>query len=168
VIIFESVAFITQVIGLTSSISSGGRKSIESCVIQLQLVHFYANCYEFHVFESRFFQTFCLFQIFLKLRGAFSIVNPLFRSDNATPLLVAASHGALITLKFLIGRGARVTARDVNDDGPVQRAALNFHADVIEYFVQLTEEDANVADVDTLHVWEKLVGEMFIVGQRRS
>nr|CAB3221607.1 ankyrin and armadillo repeat-containing protein [Phallusia mammillata] len=56
---------------------------------------------------------------------------PATGGDNVTPLLAAASNGALQTLKFLLKCGATITACDVNNDGPIQRAELKYHTDFI-------------------------------------
>ena len=80
--------------------------------------------------------------------------------DNGTPLLVAATCGALLALKFLIHRGACVTARDVTGDGVVERAALNYHADIIEYFAQGPESEGIMSKFKVLKVWTTVVGEL--------
>ncbi|XP_076804919.1 ankyrin and armadillo repeat-containing protein-like isoform X2 [Clavelina lepadiformis] len=77
---------------------------------------------------------------------------PATGSDNATPLLVAASSGSLLSLQFLIRQGASVKSRDVFGDGPVERAALNFHADVLKYFIDVFDVEGGV-----LKMWDVLV-----------
>jgi ankyrin repeat protein len=69
---------------------------------------------------------------------------------KSTPLLLAASSGALSTLKCLIDLGAYVLRCDENGNNAVHLAAMRYHANVLEFFIQW-----NHAEVD---VWNTLVG----------
>ncbi|XP_071948397.1 ankyrin and armadillo repeat-containing protein-like [Antedon mediterranea] len=67
-----------------------------------------------------------------------------------TPLLLAASSGALESVKILIGLGANIKRRDTEGNNMVQLAALRFHTNVLEYFIDWDHQDAPV--------WKTLVG----------
>jgi hypothetical protein len=69
---------------------------------------------------------------------------------KSTPLLLAASSGALSTLKCLIDLGAYVLRYDENGNNAIHLAAMRYHANVLEFFIQW-----NHAEVD---VWNTLVG----------
>ena len=73
-------------------------------------------------------------------------------------MLVASSSGALPALKFLIHQGACVTARDVTGDGVIESAVLNFHADIVDYFVQGLNNRLTRSKFEELNVWDTLVG----------
>lgn len=73
--------------------------------------------------------------------------------DGATPLLYAASGGALTTFKFLIKLGADLDKRDVYGDSLINRAAINFNAELLKFLLSLD-------DLDSDKVWETLVGEL--------
>ena len=73
--------------------------------------------------------------------------------DGATPLLYAASGGALTTFKFLIKLGADLNKRDVHGDSLISRAAINFNAELLKFILSLD-------DLDSDKVWETLVGKL--------
>ncbi|XP_064647682.1 ankyrin and armadillo repeat-containing protein-like isoform X2 [Lineus longissimus] len=75
------------------------------------------------------------------------------RSDmHSTPLLLAASSGALSAVKCLIELGAGITRKDDGGNNMVHLAALRFHTNVLEYFIKWNHPD--------VHVWKLLVGMM--------
>ncbi|XP_033103193.1 ankyrin and armadillo repeat-containing protein-like isoform X2 [Anneissia japonica] len=67
-----------------------------------------------------------------------------------TPLLLAASSGALESVKILIQLGANIKRRDTEGNNMVQLAALRFHTNVLEHFINWNHPDAPV--------WKTLVG----------
>jgi len=75
---------------------------------------------------------------------------PALEGDGATPLLYAASGGALTTFKFLIKLGADLDKRDVYGDSLINRAAINFNAELLKFLLSLD-------DLDSDKVWETLV-----------
>jgi len=75
----------------------------------------------------------------------------LFRVKS-TPLLLAASSGALSTLQCLIELGADVTRTDQRRNNVIHLAALRCHANVIEFFNSASWKQRQV------DVWLMLVG----------
>ena len=72
-------------------------------------------------------------------------------SDIAsTPILLACSSGAFDTVKCLIGLNADYTIKDANNNGVVHLAALNFHDEILEYFIEWND--------NALPVWDLLIG----------
>lgn len=69
---------------------------------------------------------------------------------HSTPLLLAASSGALSAVKCLIELGAGITRKDDGGNNMVHLAALRFHTNVLEYFIKWNHPD--------VHVWKLLVG----------
>ena len=72
-------------------------------------------------------------------------------SKKSTPLLLAASSGALKAVKCLIDMGAQVLRRDDDGDNVVHLAALRFHTNILEFFIQWSHPE--------VPVWSLLVGE---------
>ncbi|KAK7009037.1 ankyrin and armadillo repeat-containing protein [Biomphalaria glabrata] len=58
----------------------------------------------------------------------------------STPLLLAASSGALSAVKCLIDHGADIQARDTEGNNVVILATLRFHTSVLEYFIKINNE----------------------------
>ena len=69
---------------------------------------------------------------------------------ESTPILLAASSGALDAVKCLIGLGAQYTCIDKEGNGAVHLAALHFHTNTLEYFISWNH--------DEVPVWDLLVG----------
>uniref|UniRef100_A0A2C9LDX1 Uncharacterized protein n=1 Tax=Biomphalaria glabrata TaxID=6526 RepID=A0A2C9LDX1_BIOGL len=69
---------------------------------------------------------------------------------QSTPLLLAASSGALSAVKCLIDHGADIQARDTEGNNVVILATLRFHTSVLEYFIKINNE--------AVPVWRILVG----------
>ncbi|XP_055872246.1 ankyrin and armadillo repeat-containing protein-like [Biomphalaria glabrata] len=59
---------------------------------------------------------------------------------QSTPLLLAASSGALSAVKCLIDHGADIQARDTEGNNVVILATLRFHTSVLEYFIKINNE----------------------------
>ena len=75
-------------------------------------------------------------------------------SIGSTPLLLAASSGALSALRCLLSLGAYILRVDEEGNNLIHLAALRFHTNILEYFIQW-----NHPDID---VWQILVGESFL------
>ena len=71
---------------------------------------------------------------------------------RSTPLLLAASAGALSSVKTLINLGAYVLRKDEQKNNVIHLAALRFHTNVLEFFIEW--------DRPEVPVWKLLVGEM--------
>lgn len=71
-------------------------------------------------------------------------------SLKSTPLLLAASSGALASVKCLINLGAYILRKDEEGNNIVHLAALRFHTNILEFFIQWNHPDINV--------WLLLVG----------
>ncbi|KAL9968183.1 hypothetical protein ACROYT_G026526 [Oculina patagonica] len=69
---------------------------------------------------------------------------------QSTPILLAASSGALDAVKCLIELGAQYTSIDKEGNGAVHLAALHFHTNTLEYFISWNNEE--------VPVWDLLVG----------
>ena len=63
---------------------------------------------------------------------------------------MASSSGALASVKCLIDLGAYVLRRDDNHNNVIHLAALRFHTNVLEFFIQWNHPD--------VPVWKILVG----------
>ncbi|XP_077867464.1 LOW QUALITY PROTEIN: ankyrin and armadillo repeat-containing protein-like [Saccoglossus kowalevskii] len=61
-----------------------------------------------------------------------------------TPLLLAASSGALDCVKTLIHLGVIIKKRDMEGNNMVHLAALRFHTNVLEYFIEWDHPDVQV------------------------
>lgn len=68
----------------------------------------------------------------------------------STPILLAASSGALDVIKCLIEAKAGYTVTNSQGNGVVHLAALHFHTNVLEYFIEWSNQE--------LPVWDILVG----------
>lgn len=64
--------------------------------------------------------------------------------------MLAASSGALATVKCLMELGAQVAKKDESGNNVIHLAALRFHTNVIEFFIKLNHRD--------VPVWKILVG----------
>ena len=71
-------------------------------------------------------------------------------NTSSTPILLASSSGALDTVRFLIDLDVDYTITDANNNGAVHLAALHFHNNILEYFIEW--------DNSALPVWDLLVG----------
>lgn len=63
---------------------------------------------------------------------------------RSTPLLLAASSGALAAVKCLINLGAEIRIKDTEGNNMVTLAALRFHTNVLEFLIELESVDAPV------------------------
>ena len=75
---------------------------------------------------------------------------PFPSSLKSTPLLLAANAGALAGVKCLIQLGAHIGRQDEAGNNIVHLAALRFHTNVLEFFIEWNHPDVKV--------WEILVG----------
>ncbi|CAL1533328.1 unnamed protein product [Lymnaea stagnalis] len=66
---------------------------------------------------------------------------------SSTPLLLAASSGALTSVKVIIDFGANIRADDGEGNNLVMLAALRFHTFVLEYLIDLEHADIPVWSV---------------------
>lgn len=69
---------------------------------------------------------------------------------KSTPILLAASSGALDAVKCLIDKGAQFMSTDKAGNGAVHLAALHFHTNTLEYFISWNNNE--------VPVWDLLVG----------
>ncbi|XP_038077595.1 ankyrin and armadillo repeat-containing protein-like isoform X2 [Patiria miniata] len=67
-----------------------------------------------------------------------------------TPLLLAASSGALESVKILIDLGANIRKTDMERNTMIHLAALRFHTNVLEFFIEWNHSD--------VPVWQTLIG----------
>ena len=79
------------------------------------------------------------------------ITNISSSSVGSTPLLLAASSGALSALRCLLSLGAYILRVDEEGNNMVHLAAMRFHTNILEYFIEWNHPD--------IQVWEILVGE---------
>ena len=78
---------------------------------------------------------------------------------RSSPLLLAASAGALSALKCLIDLGAVVLRKDESGMNVIHLAAMRFHTNILEFFIQWNHPD--------VHVWKILVGTRALMGHQR-
>ncbi|KAJ6665216.1 hypothetical protein lerEdw1_004265 [Lerista edwardsae] len=69
---------------------------------------------------------------------------------QSTPLLLAATSGALDTIQYLFSLGANWLKKDSEGNNLIHLAVLNFHTEVLKYLIELNNPD--------LPVWKTLVG----------
>ena len=75
-------------------------------------------------------------------------------SVQSTPLLLAASSGALSALKCLINLGAFVLRKDAEGNNIIHLAAMRFHTNVLEFFIRWNHPDVKV--------WDIVVGKLYL------
>ncbi|CAF1213803.1 unnamed protein product [Adineta steineri] len=61
-------------------------------------------------------------------------------SSQTTPLLLAATSGALDAVKCLVSLGANLAYKDTSSHTVIHVAVNNIHTNIIEYFIQLNSE----------------------------
>ncbi|XP_053128970.1 ankyrin and armadillo repeat-containing protein isoform X2 [Hemicordylus capensis] len=71
---------------------------------------------------------------------------------RSTPLLLAATSGALETLQYLFSLNANWLKKDRGGNNIIHLAVLNFHTEILNYLIELKNPD--------LPVWNTLVGMM--------
>ena len=69
---------------------------------------------------------------------------------KSSPLLLAASSGSLASLKMLMKFNAFIARRDDEGHTIIHLAALRFHTNIINYFIEIKHQD--------VPVWHMLVG----------
>ncbi|KAK6172108.1 hypothetical protein SNE40_018060 [Patella caerulea] len=69
---------------------------------------------------------------------------------KSSPLLLAASSGALMAVRCLIELGADISKVDTSENNMVNLAALRFHTNILEYLIEWNNPD--------IPVWKILVG----------
>lgn len=69
---------------------------------------------------------------------------------ESTPILLAASSGALDSVKCLIELGVQYTSTDKEGNGAIHLAVLHFHTNTLECFISWNN--------DEVPVWDLLVG----------
>ena len=74
-------------------------------------------------------------------------------SIRSTPLLLAASSGALAAVKCLIDLGGYILRIDAQGNNVIHLAALRFHINILEFFILWDHRD--------VPVWVILVGKTF-------
>ncbi|XP_063115501.1 ankyrin and armadillo repeat-containing protein isoform X2 [Cavia porcellus] len=91
-----------------------------------------------------------------------SIIIVLYRKDptvleaeataenQCTPLLLAATSGALDTIQYLFSLGANWRKTDTKGNNIIHLSVLTFHTEVLKYIIQL--------NIPELPVWKTLVG----------
>ena len=77
-------------------------------------------------------------------------------SAKSSPLLLAASSGALQSLKCLIKLNADIIKVDNDGNNMVNLAALRFHTNILEYLIEWNHPE--------IKVWNILVGEFHTPG----
>nr|XP_056717208.1 ankyrin and armadillo repeat-containing protein [Euleptes europaea] len=78
---------------------------------------------------------------------------------HSTPLLLAATSGALDTIQYLFSLGVNWLKKDSEGNNLIHLAVLNFHTEVLKHLIEL-----NIAD---LPVWTTLVGMLACDDYRR-
>lgn len=68
--------------------------------------------------------------------------------------MLAASSGGLAAVKCLIDLGAYVLRTDEKSNNVIHLAALRFHTNILEFFIEWNHTD--------VPVWQLLVGEHYI------
>ena len=74
----------------------------------------------------------------------------LFR-NQCTPLLLAATSGALDTIRYLLSLGANWRKTDTKGNNIIHLSVLSFHTEVLKHIIALS--------IPELPVWATLVGE---------
>lgn len=81
--------------------------------------------------------------------------------NQCTPLLLAATSGALDTIQYLFSLGANWRKTDTKGNNIIHLSVLTFHTEVLKYIIEL--------DIPELPVWKTLVGEYraygFVINQ---
>ena len=81
----------------------------------------------------------------------FKITLDICFSIGSTPLLLAASSGALTAMCCLINMGAYLLRKDEEGNNLIHLAALRFHTNILRFFIQWNHPQ--------VPVWTLLVGE---------
>ena len=71
--------------------------------------------------------------------------------NQCTPLLLAATSGALDTIQYLLSLGANWRKTDIKGNNIIHLAVLTFHTEVLKHVIAL--------NIPELPVWKTLVGE---------
>lgn len=71
--------------------------------------------------------------------------------NQCTPLLLAATSGALDTIQYLFSLGANWRKTDIKGNNIIHLSVLTFHTEVLKYIIEL--------NIPELPVWKTLVGE---------
>ena len=79
------------------------------------------------------------------------IMCSLIFRNQCTPLLLAATSGALDTIKYLFSLGANWRKTDIKGNNIIHLSVLTFHTEVLKYIIEL--------NIPELPVWKTLVGE---------
>ncbi|XP_066202317.1 ankyrin and armadillo repeat-containing protein [Saccopteryx leptura] len=69
--------------------------------------------------------------------------------DQCTPLLLAATSGALDTIKYLLSLGANWRKTDIKGNNIIHLSVLTFHTEVLKHIIEL--------NIPELPVWKTLV-----------
>ena len=78
---------------------------------------------------------------------------------SGTPLHLAASHGHLSVVEYLVNQKADINAINNDDWSPLHYAAINGHLNVVEYLVN---QKANIKAKDNNVNFSILIGLLFI------
>lgn len=71
--------------------------------------------------------------------------------NQCTPLLLAATSGALDTIQYLLSLGANWRKTDTKGNNIIHLSVLTFHTEVLKHIIEL--------NIPELPVWKTLVGE---------
>lgn len=85
----------------------------------------------------------------VRAQGCFNVFL-IFR-NQCTPLLLAATSGALDTIQYLFSLGANWRKTDTKGNNIIHLSVLTFHTEVLKYIIEL--------NIPELPVWKTLVGE---------
>ena len=72
-------------------------------------------------------------------------------SNQCTPLLLAATSGALDSIQYLLSLGANWRKTDIKGNNIIHLSVLTFHTEVLKHIIEL--------NIPELPVWKTLVGE---------
>lgn len=79
------------------------------------------------------------------------IICSLIFRNQCTPLLLAATSGALDTIQYLFSLGANWRKTDIKGNNIIHLSVLTFHTEVLKHIIEL--------NIPELPVWKTLVGE---------
>ena len=71
--------------------------------------------------------------------------------NQCTPLLLAATSGALDSIQYLLSLGANWRKTDIKGNNIIHLSVLTFHTEVLKHIIEL--------NIPELPVWKTLVGE---------